>query len=307
MSRRMLGIAASARVAVSLLAGCAGSSNLTATELTAGTSPASSGSLEVGEGSDTYVFALGLLRESADEKNTLVSPLSVLSALAMAENGVLKVGKVTDFQAHMIQHQYGAYTHTNHGMGLAVIHPALYRHLAASAPAQFGRWAREVWGVVEKDDLAAAMAGIDALAAFTAEMGLPTTFSELGGDASDETLRAVADTCLLTPGCAKQLSRDEIFQILTECRWDGPSRRDRPVAASFQSACGVGTVWPPVTFGICIRPEYVRPPVVLSGGIVRNPHVHELGAAPGRFFSSKCPKPAYENPRAVGKRSGNVS
>ena len=87
MSRRMLGIAASALVAVSLLAGCAGSSNLTATELTAGTSPASSGSLEVGEGSDTYVFALGLLRESADEKNTLVSPLSVLSALAMAESG----------------------------------------------------------------------------------------------------------------------------------------------------------------------------------------------------------------------------
>ena len=74
MSRRMLGIAASALVAVSLLAGCAGSSNLTATELTAGTSPASSGSLEVGEGSDTYDFALGLLRESADEKNTLVSP-----------------------------------------------------------------------------------------------------------------------------------------------------------------------------------------------------------------------------------------
>ena len=87
MSRRMLGIAASALVAVSLLAGCAGSSNLTATELTAGTSPASSGSLEVGEGSDTYVFALGLLRESADEKNTLVSPLSVLSALALAESG----------------------------------------------------------------------------------------------------------------------------------------------------------------------------------------------------------------------------
>ena len=87
MSRRMLGIAASALVAVSLLAGCAGSSNLTATELTAGTSPASSGSLEVGEGSDTYVFALGLLRESANEKNTLVSPLSVLSALAMAESG----------------------------------------------------------------------------------------------------------------------------------------------------------------------------------------------------------------------------
>ena len=31
-------------------------------------------------------------------------------ASAMAENGVLKIGKVTDFQAHQIQHQLGAYT-----------------------------------------------------------------------------------------------------------------------------------------------------------------------------------------------------
>ena len=86
MSRRALGIVASALVAVSLLAGCGGSS-LTATELAAGTRSASAGSLEVDEGSDTYDFALDLLRESADEKNALVSPLSVLSALAMAENG----------------------------------------------------------------------------------------------------------------------------------------------------------------------------------------------------------------------------
>lgn len=86
MSRRALGIAASALIALSLLVGC-GSSNLTARELTAGTRPASVGSLEVDEGSDTYDFALDLLRESANEKNALVSPLSVLSALAMAENG----------------------------------------------------------------------------------------------------------------------------------------------------------------------------------------------------------------------------
>ena len=86
MSRRALGIAASALIALSLLVGC-GSSNLTARELTAGTQPASAGSLEVDEGSDTYDFALDLLRESANEKNTLVSSLSVLSALAMAENG----------------------------------------------------------------------------------------------------------------------------------------------------------------------------------------------------------------------------
>ena len=47
-------------------------------------------------------------------------------ASAMAENGILKIGKVTDFQCHMIEHQLGAYTNCNHGAGLAVIHPVLY-------------------------------------------------------------------------------------------------------------------------------------------------------------------------------------
>lgn len=75
----------------------------------------------------------------------------------MGENGVLMIGKAGDFQCHMIQHQYGAYTHTNHGLGLAAIHPALYRHLAPEVPAQFARWAREVWGVTEADDPAAAL------------------------------------------------------------------------------------------------------------------------------------------------------
>ncbi len=31
-------------------------------------------------------------------------------ASAMAENGILKIGKVTDFQCHMLEHQLGAYT-----------------------------------------------------------------------------------------------------------------------------------------------------------------------------------------------------
>ncbi len=86
MTRRILGIVASALTAASLLVGCGGN-NLTATELTAGIEPAGAASLEVGEGADTYDFALGLLRESAGEESALVSPLSVLSALALAESG----------------------------------------------------------------------------------------------------------------------------------------------------------------------------------------------------------------------------
>ena len=159
------------------------------------------------------------MRIVADDDQNLDARSELVYDSAMAENGVLKIGKSTDFQAHMIQHQYGAYTHTNHGMGLAVIHPALYRHLAPEAPAQFARWAREVWDVDAKgkDDLTVALEGIDRLQTFIGEMGLPTSFAEMGSDASDETLHKVADTCVLTGGCAKKLERSEVFQILTEC------------------------------------------------------------------------------------------
>lgn len=138
-------------------------------------------------------------------------------ASAMAENGILKIGKVTDFQCHMIEHQLGAYTNCNHGAGLAVIHPALYRHLCPADTARFARFARNVWGIAEENDEAAARAGVEALADFIREIGLPATLTELGIPA-DTNLRAVADSTVLTAGCCKKLTADEIFGILSECK-----------------------------------------------------------------------------------------
>jgi uncharacterized oxidoreductases, Fe-dependent alcohol dehydrogenase family len=138
-------------------------------------------------------------------------------ASAMAENGVLKIGKVSDFQAHQIQHQLGAYTDCNHGAGLAVIHPVLYRHIYKSGTARFTRWAQNVWGIAPKgSDEETAAAGIDALAAFIKEIGLPTSFAELGIPANTD-FRAVADSTNITAGCCKKLTHDEIYEILQEC------------------------------------------------------------------------------------------
>ena len=138
-------------------------------------------------------------------------------ASAMAENGVLKIGKVTDFQAHQIEHQLGAYTNCNHGAGLAVIHPVLYRHIYKSGAARFARFAQNVWGIAPKgSDEETAVAGIDALAAFIKEIGLPTSFAELGIPA-DTDFRAIADSTNVTAGCCKKLTHDELYEILQEC------------------------------------------------------------------------------------------
>ena len=133
-------------------------------------------------------------------------------ASAMGENGILKLGKVTDFQCHMIEHQLGAYTDCNHGQGLAVLHPILYRHIYKSAEEKFRRWAQEVWLVQDADE------GIDFLADLIREVGLPTTFTEMGISLDDDIIRAIAESTVITPGCCKQLTADEIVEILNECK-----------------------------------------------------------------------------------------
>nr|WP_325295624.1 iron-containing alcohol dehydrogenase [uncultured Oscillibacter sp.] len=138
-------------------------------------------------------------------------------ASAMAENGILKIGKVTDFQCHQIEHQLGAYTDCNHGAGLAVLHPVLYRHICEAGAEKFARFARNVWGIEEKETAEeTARAGVEALADFIKEIGLPASFTEMG-ISPDTDFKAVADSCNLTAGCCKKLTHEEILEILKEC------------------------------------------------------------------------------------------
>lgn len=138
-------------------------------------------------------------------------------ASAMAENGILKIGKLTDFQCHQIEHQLGAYTDCNHGCGLAVLHPVLYRHIYEANIPRFARFARNVWGVKEQQDAHAARDGVEALAAFIRELGLPASLTELGIPA-DTDLKAVAYSTNRSAGCCKALTGEEIYQILSECQ-----------------------------------------------------------------------------------------
>ena len=118
----------------------------------------------------------------------------------------------------MLEHQLGAYTDCNHGFGLAVIHPVLYRHIYKSAVSQFAKFAVNVWGVKPdgktEDDIA--LEGINALADFIKEIGLPTTFSEMG--ITDTDWKSIADSAIITGGCCKKLNKEELLDILIECK-----------------------------------------------------------------------------------------
>lgn len=132
---------------------------------------------------------------------------------AMAENGILKVGRLTDFQAHQIEHQLGAYTDCNHGQGLAVIQPVYYRHIVNDAREKFTRFAKVVFNVETAEQ------GLDALENFVKECGLPTKMNQLQSkvEITEEVLRQVADTCNIIKCNPRELDREEIYQILREC------------------------------------------------------------------------------------------
>lgn len=136
----------------------------------------------------------------------------------MAEIGIIKLGKKCDFEAHMIEHQMGAYTDCNHGMGLAVIHPAYYRRICRDGVRKFARFAREVWNISPegRSEEELAFAGIDALETFIRSLGLPTSLRELGF-ADRDVLKPIADSCILNDGGYRKLTCKEILGILEEC------------------------------------------------------------------------------------------
>ena len=164
--------------------------------------------------------ALAIMRNTVVNMRRLLKNMADMQARgnlmwdsAMAENGILKVGRLTDFQAHQIEHQLGAYTDCNHGQGLAVIQSVYYRHILKDAEAKFIRFAKEVFG---KDT---AEEGLEALDAFIKECGLPTKLGQLRSktEITPEILRKVADTCNVIKCNPRQLDREEIYSILIEC------------------------------------------------------------------------------------------
>ncbi len=153
------------------------------------------------------------MRRLLMDENDLQARGNLMWDSAMAENGILKCGRLTDFQAHQIEHQLGAYTDCNHGQGLAVIQPVYYRHILKDAPEKFAKFAK----IVFNEDTAEA--GLEAMEKFIKDCGLPTKMEELKSrtQITAKLLRQVADSTNVIQCNPRELSKDEIYEILMEC------------------------------------------------------------------------------------------
>lgn len=75
-----------------------------------------------------------------------------------------------------------------------------------------------VWSISPegKSESEVALAGVEALADFIKEIGLPTTLRELGVDEHTD-LKEIADSCNLASGNYRKMTHEEILEIFLEC------------------------------------------------------------------------------------------
>lgn len=157
------------------------------------------------------------LRAAIEDPQDYTARSNLMWDATMAENRMIKMGKRCDFQCHNMEHQLGAFTDCNHGCGLAVLHPVYYRHIYKEGLSKFVRFAKNVWGIApeRKTEEELALAGIQALADFIREIGLPTTLKEL--DVNQSQFKEIADSCGISQGSYKVMTREEILEIFQEC------------------------------------------------------------------------------------------
>lgn len=100
--------------------------------------------------------------------------------------GLTRIGRgLPDMACHTIEEGIGAYYDTHHGAGLAIITPNWMRYVYEKSPRIFARFARNVWGVTESDDLKAAKTGVDCMEAFLDFTGVERSYRQLTDAVTD--------------------------------------------------------------------------------------------------------------------------
>ena len=106
---------------------------------------------------------------------------NIMWAGTIAHNGICGTGREEDWASHFMEHEISALYDVTHGAGLAVIFPAWLTYMADHNVGKVAQFAERVWDVPASTDLkTVALEGIARFKAFLHEIGMPTTFKELG-------------------------------------------------------------------------------------------------------------------------------
>ena len=131
-------------------------------------------------------------------------------------------GRAGDWACHQLEHELSGMFDVTHGAGLAAIFGAWARYVLDCAPKRFARFARNVMGVAEADDRAAALAGVEAYETFLRSIGMPTNLRELGLELTEAQIDELAWRCSFegarTVGLLRKLELDDMKEIYRRAR-----------------------------------------------------------------------------------------
>lgn len=159
------------------------------------------------------------MRELIHGNDSLEVRSNLMWDSSLVQTFLFNVGKPGDFQAHKIENALGAYSHGTHGQQLAVIQPAYYRAVYKGDISKFARFSRVIMEIHDKDsEENIALKGIEALEKLIKEAQLSTTFTELGYELTEDIARTVSQTCEISNTGPRELTREEIYELLLRCK-----------------------------------------------------------------------------------------
>ncbi len=177
-----------------------------------------------GEDDNTSDYlAEGLLRSLIHSANIAVKDphdyearSNIMWTATWALNTLIAKGKTTDWEVHMLGQAVGAHTDATHGMTLAAVSDAYYKHILPYGLAKFVRYAVNVWGVdpAGKTDEETALEGLSRMREWMKSIGLVTDLRTLG--VTEDMIEGIAKSTLVMEGGYKVLTHEEIVSILRE-------------------------------------------------------------------------------------------
>ena len=155
-------------------------------------------------------------RQAVKDPTDYEARSNIMWTATWALNTLVAQGKTTDWMVHMIGQSVGAYTDATHGMTLAAVSMAYYRHICPFGLPKFRRFAVNVWGVdpAGKTDEDVATEGLNRMEAWMNELGLVMNLRDLG--VTEEMFEGIAKGAFILDGGYKTLTRGEIIDILKE-------------------------------------------------------------------------------------------
>lgn len=168
-------------------------------------------------------LAEGLMRSlvhatltAVKDPNDYEARSNIMWTATWALNTLIGCGKSQDWMVHMIGQSVGAYTNATHGMTLAAVSLAYYRHILDAGLHKFVRFATNVWQVNPdgKTDKEVADEGLEEFKKWMQQIGVVMNLTDLG--VKPEMWEGIAKGSFILEGGYKVLTHEEIIEILKE-------------------------------------------------------------------------------------------